>query len=250
VSPVGWRPVPGRGARAFVDRADAGRQLAEAFCEVWTPQDRADLLLLGLPRGGVIVAAAAAAALSQPLDAVAVRKISLPRNPEVAAGAFAAGGEPVINESVVRAEELRPADLDVLVAAAVEGVRGDEARYRPGRGPLVVAGRSVVLIDDGAATGATMRAAVQAMRLGRAARVAVALPVAPRETLALLEQVADEVICLQTPLMFRAVGWAYSSFAPPSSEQVARALSGRGESGRGESGRSPSGRSPSGPAPR
>jgi putative phosphoribosyl transferase len=239
VSPASWRPAAGRSARAFVDRADAGRQLADALRAAWPPEQLADVLLLGLPRGGVVVAAAVAAALGQPLDAVCVRKISLPRNPEVAAGAFAAGGEPVINESVVRAEELRPADLDVLVAAAVEGVRGDEARYRPGRGPLAVADRSVVLIDDGAATGATMRAAVQAMRLGRARQVAVALPVAPRETLLLLEREADEVICLQRPLLFRAVGWSYSSFAPPSTEQVARALSGRGASGRGASGRGP-----------
>ncbi len=218
----------GRGARTFSDRADAGRQLAHVLLAGWTEAERAVALLLGLPRGGVIVAAAAAAELGAGLDAVTVRKISLPRNPEVAVGAFAAGGEPVLNDSVVHAEELRPADLDVLVAAAVEGVRADEARYRPGRTPLDVAERFVVLIDDGAATGATMRAAIAAMRLGRARRVLVALPVAPRETLLLLEREADEVVCLQRPLLFRAVGWAYASFAPPSTEQVARALSGRG----------------------
>lgn len=222
----------GRGARAFVDRVDAGRQLAHALRPLLAgpsvDAQRRDVLLLGLPRGGVIVAAAAAAELGLGLDAIAVRKISLPRNPEVAVGAFAAGGEPLLNDSVVHAEELRPADLDVLVAAAVEGVRADEARYRPGRPPLDLAGRSVVLIDDGAATGATMRAAIVAMRLGGAGRVLVALPVAPRETLLLLEREADEVVCLQRPLLFRAVGWAYASFAPPSTEQVARALSGRG----------------------
>lgn len=218
----------GRGARTFSDRADAGRRLAHVLLAGWTDAERADALLVGLPRGGVIVAAAVAAELGAGLEAVTVRKISLPRNPEVAVGAFAAGGEPVLNDSVVHAEELRPADLDVLVAAAVEGVRADEARYRPGRTPLDVADRFVVLIDDGAATGATMRAAIAAMRLGRARRVLVALPVAPRETLLLLEREADDVVCLQRPLLFRAVGWAYASFAPPSTEQVARALSGRG----------------------
>jgi putative phosphoribosyl transferase len=224
VSP-GWASA--RGARAFVDRADAGRQLAQALAAGWTEAERGQVLLLGLPRGGVIVAAAAADQLGLALDAVPVRKISLPRNPEVAAGAFAAGGEPVLNESVVRAEQLRPADLDVLVAAAVEGVRADEARYRPGRGPLAVVGAWVVLVDDGAATGATMRAAIAAMRLGGARRVQVALPVAPRETLLVLEREADDVVCLQRPLLFRAVGWAYASFAPPSTEQVARALAAR-----------------------
>jgi len=224
VSP-GWASA--RGAHTFADRADAGRQLARALAAGWTDPERAEVLLLGLPRGGVIVAAAAADELGLAMDAVPVRKISLPRNPEVAAGAFAAGGEPVFNESVVHAEQLRPADLDVLVAAAVEGVRADEARYRPGRGPLDVSGRSVVLVDDGAATGATMRAAVAAMRLGAAARVQVALPVAPRETLLMLEREADSVICLARPLLFRAVGWAYASFAPPSTEQVARALAAR-----------------------
>jgi len=217
----------GRSPRAFTDRADAGRQLAEALAAGWTDTDRSGVLLLGLPRGGVIVAAAAADRLGLAMDAVAVRKISLPRNPELAVGAFAAGGEPVLNESIVQAEQLRPADLDVLVAAAVEGVRADEARYRPGRPPLVVTGRQVVLIDDGAATGATMRAAVAAMRLGAAAWVQVAVPVAPRETLLLLEQEADAVLCLQQPLLFRAVGWAYTAFAPPSTEQVARALAAR-----------------------
>jgi len=217
----------GRGAHVFVDRSDAGRQLGQALAGGWTDAERRQALLLGLPRGGVIVAAAAADHLHLPMDAVAVRKISLPRNPEVAVGAFASGGEPVLNDSVVQAEQLRAADLDVLVAAAVEGVRADEARYRPGRPPLAVAGRSVVLIDDGAATGATLRAAIVAMRVGGAAHVAVAIPVAPRETLLVLEREADSVLCLHSPLLFRAVGWAYVSFAPPSTEQVARALAGR-----------------------
>lgn len=217
----------GRSARAFIDRADAGRQLADALAAGWTDAQRGAVVLLGLPRGGVIVAAAASDRLGVAMDAVPVRKISLPRNPELAVGAFAAGGEPVLNESIVQAEQLRPADLDVLVAAAVEGVRADEARYRPGRGPLVVADRRVVLVDDGAATGATMRAAVAAMRLGGAAYVQVAVPVAPSQTLLLLEAEADAVLCLQRPLLFRAVGWAYESFAPPSSEQVARALAAR-----------------------
>lgn len=223
----------GRGARAFADRADAGRQLAAALRERWAAAaarglpDHSDAVLLGLPRGGVMVAVAAAAELGVGFDAITVRKIALPRNPEVAVGAFAAGGEPVLNESVVRAEELAPADLDVLIAAAVEGVRADEARFRPGRPPVSVAGRVVVLVDDGAATGATMRAAIVAVRLAGASRVEVALPVAPRETLQLLEAEADDVVCLQRPLLFRAVGWAYGSFAPPSAEQVGRAISGR-----------------------
>lgn len=220
--------TPLRAPRPFVDREDAGRQLGAALLATLSEAERATAVVLGLPRGGVIVAAATARELGLQLDALPVRKIGLPRNPEVAIGAFAAGGEPVLNDSVVQAEELRPADLDVLIAAAVEGVRADEARYRPGRQPIEVAGRLVVLVDDGAATGATMRAAVVSMRLAGAARVVVALPVAPRETLGVLENGADQVVCLQHPLLFRAVGWAYAQFAPPSPEQVFRALAGRG----------------------
>jgi putative phosphoribosyl transferase len=219
--------VLGLGARAYVDRDDAGRRLGAEIPLTLSETERASALVLGLPRGGVIVAAAVAKVLGLPLDALPVRKIGLPRNPEVAVGAFAAGGEPVLNDSVVRAEELRPADLDVLVAAAVEGVRADESRYRPGRGPLDATGRVVVLVDDGAATGATMRAAIVAVRLAGARRVVVALPVAPRETLAVLEHEADQVVCLERPLLFRAVGWAYVQFAPSSPEQVFRALAGR-----------------------
>jgi putative phosphoribosyl transferase len=220
--------TPLRATRPFVDREDAGRQLGAALLAVLSDAERVSAIVLGLPRGGVIVAAATARELGLQVDALPVRKIGLPRNPEVAIGAFAAGGEPVLNDSVVQGEELRPADLDVLIAAAVEGVRADEARFRPGRQPIDVAGRLVVLVDDGAATGATMRAAIVSMRLAGAARVVVALPVAPRETLGVLENEADLVVCLQRPLLFRAVGWAYAQFAPSSPEQVFRALAGRG----------------------
>ena len=220
--------TPLRASRPFVDREDAGRQLGAALLAVLSEAERVSAIVLGLPRGGVIVAAATARELGLQVDALPVRKIGLPRNPEVAIGAFAAGGEPVLNDSVVQGEELRPADLDVLIAAAVEGVRADEARFRPGRQPIDVAGRLVVLVDDGAATGATMRAAIVSMRLAGAARVVVALPVAPRETLGVLENEADQVVCLQRPLLFRAVGWAYAQFAPSSPEQVFRALAGRG----------------------
>ena len=220
--------TPLRASRPFVDREDAGRQLGAALLAVLSEAERVSAIVLGLPRGGVIVAAATARELGLQVDALPVRKIGLPRNPEVAIGAFAAGGEPVLNDSVVQGEELRPADLDVLIAAAVEGVRADEARFRPGRQPIDVAGRLVVLVDDGAATGATMRAAIVSMRLAGAARVVVALPVAPRETLGVLENEADQLVCLQRPLLFRAVGWAYAQFAPSSPEQVFRALAGRG----------------------
>ncbi len=220
--------TPLRASRPFVDREDAGRQLGAALLAVLSEAERVSAIVLGLPRGGVIVAAATARELGLQVDALPVRKIGLPRNPEVAIGAFAAGGEPVLNDSVVQGEDLRPVDLDVLIAAAVEGVRADEARFRPGRQPIDVAGRLVVLVDDGAATGATMRAAIVSMRLAGAARVVVALPVAPRETLGVLENEADQVVCLQRPLLFRAVGWAYAQFAPSSPEQVFRALAGRG----------------------
>lgn len=213
-------------SRRFRDRADAGQQLAAALAPQWS--GRADLVVLGLPRGGVVVAARVALALGAPLDALVVRKIGVPGHEELALGAVARGGPPVLNEQVLRAQALVPAELDRLVGVALADCEELESRYRPGATPLDVHDRVALLVDDGLATGATMRAAVAALRQQQPAAVVVAVPVAPRETLAVLEREADSVLCLQRPLMFRAVSWAYDDFTPVSDDQVLALLPGAG----------------------
>lgn len=208
--------------RAFADRVDAGRRLAAALAS--DHADRADVVVLGLPRGGVVVAAEVAAALHLPLDALVVRKVGAPSNPELALAAVLADGPPVLNPGVLQAEGLSAGEAERLVAAERERCAAAERRWRPGQPPADVAGRTVLLVDDGAATGATMRAAVAAVRARGSARVVVAVPVAPRETLALLEREADAVVCLRRPLLFRAVGWAYADFAATTDDEVAALL--------------------------
>ncbi len=213
----------------FRDRADAGHQLAVALGPVLTPGAGAAgpgsrVLLLGLPRGGVAVAAVTAHDLGLAVDAVGVRKIGAPGNPELALGAVTSDGTVLLNDRVVQAEELGPQEVAARVADAEAAARADEARYRGDRPRPDLRGAEVVVVDDGAATGATVRAAVRAVRAAGAARVVVALPVAPRETLDVLEREADLVVCLRRPLLFRAVGWAYDDFSPTATEEVVRLL--------------------------
>jgi putative phosphoribosyl transferase len=224
--PTGGLVTSSYGSGTFADRADAGRQLAAGLTPVLAGETaRADRpLLLGLPRGGVVVAAAAAAELGLPFDAIAVRKVGAPTNPELALGAVTADGTVLLNEQVVRAEELTGPEVADLVAAAQAQAQADDRRYRGARPPVQVGGDTVVVVDDGAATGATVRAAVAALRAAGARRVVVALPVAPRETVAVLEREADTVVCLRRPLLFRAVGWAYADFAPTPTERVVELL--------------------------
>ena len=153
-----------------------------------------------------------------------MRKVGAPTNPELAVGAVTADGTVLLNEQVVRAEELSRQDVADRVAVALEQARADAERYRGDRPPPAVTGATVVVVDDGAATGATVRAAVAAVRAAGAARVVVGLPVAPRETLAVLEREADAVVCLRRPLLFRAVGWAYDDFTPTGTERVVELL--------------------------
>lgn len=219
------------GGRRFHDRADAGRLLGAAVAAAVPTAapgrpGSERTVVLGLPRGGVVVAAEVARALGQRVDVLAVRKVPSPRQPELAVGAVTADGPPLVNEQVVRAEEIAPAELDRLVGAALAQVREDDGRYRAGRPPVDAADAVVVLVDDGAATGATIRAGVAALRAAGARRVVVALPVAPRDTLAVLEREADLVVCLRTPLLFRAVGWAYDDFGQTPTEEVERLLAG------------------------
>jgi putative phosphoribosyl transferase len=230
--PTGAHVTPSYGSGLFADREDAGRQLGRAL-EPVLAEDRASggaaaPLLLGLPRGGVVVAAAAAQVLGMPYDAIAVRKVGAPSNPELAMGAVTADGTALLNQQVVRAEGMAESDVGSRVAHAQEQATADALRYRGGRPPPQLSGRTIVVVDDGAATGATVRAAVAAVRAAGARRVVVGLPVAPRETLGVLERDADVVVCLRRPLLFRAVGWAYEDFAPTRTETVVELLRGPG----------------------
>jgi predicted phosphoribosyltransferase len=209
------------GPRPYLDRTDAGIRLAGHLAAYG---GRADVVVLGLPRGGVPVAAEVARALEAPLDVFCVRKLGVPGEPELAMGAIATGGVVVVNEAVV-AEISVPLDLmaEVTAAERVELDRRERA-YRGGRPPLPLAGRTVLLVDDGLATGASMRAAVRAVRTAGPVRVVVAVPVAAAETCRSLEAEADEVVCPLAPKGFRSVGGWYEDFSTTSDDEVRRCL--------------------------
>jgi putative phosphoribosyl transferase len=206
----------------FADRAEAGRMLAERLATMQLP----DPLVLALPRGGVPVGAEIARRLGAPLDVAFVRKIGAPGQPELAIGAIADGAEPetVLNTGLVRRLGLSE---DWIVAqatrelAAVEQRRREYASVRP---PIEPAGRSVIVVDDGVATGMTMQAALRHVKRRRPARLVAATPVASREAVRLLAREADEVVCLSAPRAFGSVGSFYRSFLQVSDEAVAALL--------------------------
>jgi len=208
-------------AREFADRADAGRRLAE---RLGAYAGRGDVIVLGLPRGGVPVAAEVARSLPAPLDVCVVRKLGVPGDEELALGAIAAGGVLVLNDRVVSGLHL--SDEAIAAVAAVEHaeLRRREQAYRGERPPADVAGCTVIVVDDGLATGATMRAAVRAVRMRAPARVVVAVPVAAPETCAALGPEVDEVVCALRPSDFRSVGGWYDDFAPTTDDEVRRCV--------------------------
>lgn len=206
----------------FRDRRDAGLALGKALLE---HRDWQDPVVLALPRGGVPVAAEVARELKAPLDILVVRKIGHPHQPEFAIGALASGGVMVINgetDSFLR--DVSPAEIDRIVERERAELGRREALYRGDRVPVPLEGREVIVVDDGLATGATMRAAVQAVRQLRPARVTVAVPVGARESCDALRSLADDVVCIRTPEPFRAVGLWYSSFPQTSDEEVRQVL--------------------------
>ena len=205
----------------FRDRVEAGDVLAGHLGHY---AGRDDVLVLGLPRGGVPVAARVARAIGAPLDVFVVRKLGVPGHEELAMGAIASGGVQVVNEQVVGRLHLDETVLRRVAEVESRELTRREQRYREGRGPPDLAGRVVILVDDGLATGSTMRAAVAAARRLGPARVVVAVPTAPASTCQHLRQEADEVVCATTPRPFRAVGYSYRSFPQTSDQEVTATL--------------------------
>jgi putative phosphoribosyl transferase len=213
----------------FSDRASAGRELARRL-DRYAHHDNA--IVLGLARGGMPVAYEVARALDLPLDVFLVRKLGVPGHEELAMGALASGGVRVLNEEVVRAVGLRAEQIDAVAAEEEAELHRRERAYRDGRPPADVLGRVAILVDDGLATGSSMRAAVQALRQRDADEVVVAVPVAPPKVCADLELVADTVICARTPEPFQAVGLWYEDFTQTTDDEV-RSLLARAQAGTG-----------------
>ena len=211
----------------FADRRDGGRLLAQRLGGY---AHRRDVVVLGLPRGGMPVAAEVASALGAPLDVFVVRKLGVPGHEELAMGAIASGGVRVLNDDVVDALGIPEREIDAVAARELETLEARERGYRGDRDPVELRGRTAILVDDGLATGATMRAAISALKGLGAAAIVVAVPTAPRETCEALRSEVDDVVCATTPEPFTAVGLWYRDFAPVSDDQVSELL--RGELGR------------------
>ncbi|HEY0943601.1 MAG TPA: phosphoribosyltransferase [Steroidobacter sp.] len=217
--------------KRFINRSAAGRELAQRLAHY---RDQPDVLVLGLPRGGVPVAFEVARFLHAPLDVMVVRKLGAPEQPEFAIGAIASGGVTLINESIP-AWYKDSVDIERIAAAERIELERRERAFRGGHSPLIANDRTVLLVDDGAATGATMRAAVRAARSLNAKKVVVALPVASVDAYELLRDEADEVVCLAAPLGFYAVGQWYEEFTQTTDEEVtdllarANSLAARGQ---------------------
>src|SRR5207247_1521398 len=218
--------------RAVPNRTEAGRGLAEKLVQY---AGRDDVIVLGLPRGGVPVAFEVAHRLGAPLDVFVVRKLGVPGFEELAAGAIASGGVRVLNEDVMRAIPHADEAVEALTRRETVELERREHEYRDGRPALQLRDRIVILIDDGLATGATMRAAVKALGQSGAAKIVVAVPVGPPDTCHELEEQADETICLSLPEFFQAVGQYYEDFSQTSDEDV-RELLARGAQQRAVSG--------------
>jgi len=208
--------------RAFPNRIEAGRILAENLEKY---ADRDDVIVLGLPRGGVPVANEVAKRLRAPLDVFIVRKLGVPGFEELAAGAIASGGVRVLNEEVMRAIPYAEEAIEAVTVRETAELERREQIYREGRPSPELRDRTVILVDDGLATGATMRAAVKALRQRGVAKIVVAVPVGPPDTCREIEQEADETICLSTPPFFQAVGQYYEDFSQTSDEDVRELLS-------------------------
>jgi len=205
----------------FRDRADAGQRLAVQLAQYG---GRDDVIVLALPRGGVPVGAEVARTLAAPLDVFLVRKLGVPGHPELAMGAIASGGVRVLGLDIIRELAIPDAAIEAVAAREeVELVRR-ERLYRGERTLPSLDHRTVILVDDGLATGSTMQAAVEAVRTQQPSRIVVAVPVGAPDTCARLRQIADEVVCAESPASFQAVGAWYERFDQTTDDEVLRTL--------------------------
>ncbi len=210
--------------RRFADRRAAGRELAERLRALAIE----DPVVVGLARGGIPVAHEIAQSLGAPLDVLVVRKIGAPGNPEYGIGAIAEGGVQVLDEEAVLRMVVMGEELDTAVANARAQLRQRVDRYRHGRPPIPLDGRTVIVVDDGLATGGTARAALRTVRAQNPRRVVLAVPVGAPATVEALRREADDVVCLHAPELMWAVGLLYENFEPPSDEEMSRMLNGEG----------------------
>ena len=203
-------------AMQFADRRDAGRRLAAELLPLANERP----VVMALPRGGVPVGVEVAKALDAPLDILAVRKLGAPGNRELGVGAVAEGGSAVLDSSSAEQLGLTRSVLDATLARETQELRRRVARYRGDRPPISVRGRTVIIVDDGLATGLSDLAAIRALRKRDARRIVVAVPVGSRESVAMLSEEADQVLCLMIPERLYGVGLWYEDFAPVSDEEV------------------------------
>ena len=213
--------LTGGTAVTFIDRADAGRRLASLLT---SRMPEGNVIVLGLPRGGVPVAAEVAAVLKAPLDVLPVRKLGVPFEPELAFGAIGELDVRVVNESVVLSARLSDASIQEVEARERDALDQSRRRYRGERSVSSLRGKTAVIVDDGVATGSTARAACLVARARGAARVVVAVPVAPRGWTRRLTDVADDLVCVDTPRDLFAVGEFYQDFAAVTDEEVRACL--------------------------
>ena len=207
----------------FRDRIEAGRHLGLALADHAGP----DVVVVGLPRGGMPVAAQVARTISAPLDVLLVRKLGAPHQPELALGAVGEGGVRVLNARVLDAVGASAEELAYVEAVERIELERRARRYRGERSALILEGRDVIIVDDGIATGSTVRAGCQVARARGARRLTVATPVAPSATINELVDDADEVVCLEHPEPFYAIGQFYDDFSPTSDDEVVAALEAR-----------------------
>jgi putative phosphoribosyl transferase len=208
------------GAR-FQNRREAGRRLA---AELRQYAGRTDVIVLGLPRGGVPVAFEVATSLHAPMDVFVVRKLGLPWQEELAMGALATGGVRVLDDDLIRVAHVSPEDIQRVTELEQAELERRERQYRGDRPFPELAGKTVILVDDGLATGASMRAAVKAVRMATPAHVIVAVPVASPETCDAFRDLTDEIICAETPEPFHAVGLWYDDFSQTTDDEVRELL--------------------------
>ncbi|HEV2522825.1 MAG TPA: phosphoribosyltransferase [Candidatus Acidoferrales bacterium] len=205
----------------FLDRIDAGRRLAE---QLYTYANDKDVIVLGIPRGGVPVAFEVAAVLEAPLDVFVVRKLGVPKQEELAFGAIASGGVRFLDKQIVESVGISAMEIEMIAARERHELDRRERLYRGGRPPLQVQGKTVILVDDGIATGASTQAAITALRQLKPGRIVLAAPVAPASTCKRLRPEVDDLVCLDAPPSFYAIGEFYEDFSQVSDQEVTSLL--------------------------